>query len=68
MALKKLSDGIIEREPKAVYNRQQEGSITDEERLKLVSLMKTYEMGILRQSQALAEAANRGLFPVLMTI
>ena len=46
-----------------LLDRQQEGSITDEDRLELASLMKTYEMGILRQSQALAEAVNRGLLP-----
>ena len=48
-----------------LLDRQQAGELTDLERAQLTALMKTYEMGLLRQSQALAEAVSRGLRPPL---
>ena len=44
---------------------QQAGELSDLERAELAALMRTYEMGLLRQSQALAEAVRRGLIPPL---
>ena len=48
-----------------LLDRQQAGELNDLERAELAALMRTYEMGILRQSQALAEAVQRGLIPPL---
>ena len=48
-----------------LLDRQQAVELSDLERAQLAALMKTYEMGLLRQSQALAEAVSRGLRPPL---
>jgi len=48
-----------------LLDRQQAGELTDLERAELAALMRNYEMGLLRQSQALAEAVRRGLIPPL---
>lgn len=48
-----------------LLDRQQAGELTDLERAELAALMKAYEMGLLRQSQALVEAVSRGLRPPL---
>lgn len=48
-----------------LLDRQQAGELTDLEQAELAALMRTYEMGLLRQSQALAEAVQRGLIPPL---
>lgn len=48
-----------------LLDRQQAGDLTDLERAELAALMRAYEMGLLRQSQALAEAVRRGLRPPL---
>jgi len=48
-----------------LLDRQQAGELSDLERAELAALMRTYEMGLLRQSQALAEAVRRGLRPPL---
>jgi hypothetical protein len=48
-----------------LLDRQQAGKLSDLERAELASLMRLYEMGLLRQSQALAEAVHRGLLPPL---
>jgi hypothetical protein len=48
-----------------LLDRQQAGELTDLEEAELAALMRTYEMGLLHQSQALAEAVRRGLIPPL---
>ncbi len=48
-----------------LLDRQQAGELSDLERAELAALMRSYEMGLLRQSQALAEAVRRGLIPPL---
>lgn len=48
-----------------LLERQQAGDLGDLERAELAALMRSYEMGLLRQSQALAEAVRRGLIPPL---
>ncbi len=76
-AIAKLSDREVlaltelRMEPKADYrlsellDRQQARKLRDLERAELAALMRTYEMGLLRQSQALAEAVRRGLIAPL---
>ena len=49
----------------ALLSRQQAGQMTDVERAELTSLMQEYEVALLRQSQAMAEAVRRGLRPPL---
>ncbi len=44
-----------------LLERNREGSLTTEERLKLDELMRSYEQGLLRKSQALRVAVERGL-------
>jgi hypothetical protein len=48
-----------------LLDHQQAGELTDLEHAELAALMRTYEIGLLRQSQALAEAVHRGLIPPL---
>lgn len=48
-----------------LLGQQQAGSLSDLERVELAALMRTYELGLLRQSHALAEAVRRGLIPPL---
>ncbi len=48
-----------------LLDHQQAGELTDPEGAELAALMRTYEIGLLRQSQALAEAVHRGLIPPL---
>ena len=48
-----------------LLNRKQAGELTELEQAELAALMRMYEMGLLRQSQALAEAVKRGLIPPL---
>ena len=48
-----------------LLDQQQAGELSDLERAELAALMRTYEVGLLRQSQALAEAVHRGLLPPL---
>lgn len=48
-----------------LLEHQQAAELTDLERAELAALMRAYEMGLLRQSQALVEAVNRGLRPPL---
>ena len=73
----KLSDGEVlaltelRMEPAAdrrlsdLLDHQQAGELTDVEQAELAALMRIYEMGLLRQSQALAEAVRRSLIPPL---
>jgi hypothetical protein len=49
-----------------LLDRQQAGEMSDFERAELAALMRIYEIGLLRQSQALAEAVERGLIPPKM--
>ena len=44
-----------------LLNRQQAGKLRSEERVELMTLMQIYQTGLLRKSQALAEAVRRGL-------
>lgn len=44
-----------------LLERQQAGSLTEEERPELLALMQVYQAGLLRKSEALAEAVRRGL-------
>lgn len=48
-----------------LLDQQQAGVLTDLAGAELAALMRAYEMGLLRQSQALAEAVRRGLLPPL---
>lgn len=48
-----------------LLEQQQGGDLGDLERAELAALMRSYEMGLLRQSQALVEAVRRGLIPPL---
>lgn len=48
-----------------LLDRQQSGEVTELERAELAALLREYEIGLLRQSQALAEAVRRGLRPPL---
>jgi hypothetical protein len=51
----------VDRRLSELLERQQAGTLTDIEQAELAALMHVYEMGLLRQSQALAEAVRRGL-------
>ncbi|MGH7965996.1 MAG: hypothetical protein ACRERD_29965 [Candidatus Binatia bacterium] len=48
-----------------LLDRQQAGTLSDLAWAELAALMRTYEIGLLRQSQALAEAVRRGLLSPL---
>lgn len=48
-----------------LLEQQQRGDLGDLERAELAALMRSYEIGLLRQSQALVEAVRRGLIPPL---
>jgi hypothetical protein len=49
----------------ALLDQQQAGELTDLERAEVAALMREYEIGLLRQSQTMAEALRRGLRPRL---
>ncbi len=49
----------------ALLDRQQAGTLTDEEHPELNRLMQVYQEGLLLKSEALAEAVSRGLIPPL---
>jgi hypothetical protein len=49
----------------ALLDRQQAGELTELERAELAALMRDYDISLLRQSQAMAEAVRRGLRPPL---
>ncbi len=66
LALTKLRmEPQADRRLSELLDRQQAGELTDVEQAELAALMRNYEMGLLRQSQALAEAVRRGLIPPL---
>jgi hypothetical protein len=48
-----------------LLDRQQAGQMGELERAELAALMREYEIGLLRQSQGMAEAVRRGLRPPL---
>lgn len=48
-----------------LLNRQQADLLTEKERGELADRMRVYEAGLLRKSEALAEAVRRGLRPPL---
>ncbi len=48
-----------------LLNKQQAGLITETEQSELRALMQVYDEGLLRKTQALAEAVRRGLLPSL---
>jgi hypothetical protein len=51
----------VDRRLSELLDHQQAGTLSDIEQAELAALMRVYEMGLLRQSQALAEAVRRGL-------
>ena len=55
----------VDRRLSELLDRQQAGELTDLEQAELAALMRMYEKGLLRQSQAGAEAIKRGLIPPL---
>lgn len=50
-----------------LLDRQQEGSLTESDRLELQTLMQIYQEGLLRKATALGEAVKRGLIEPLST-
>lgn len=50
-----------------LLDRQQEGSLTESDRLELQALMQIYQEGLLRKATALGEAVKRGLIEPLST-
>jgi len=48
-----------------LLERNQEGSLGVDERLRLDEMMRTYRAGLVRKAQALKVAVNRGLRPRL---
>lgn len=44
-----------------LLDQQQTGTLTEPERSELLALMQVYEVNLLRQAEALAEAVRRGL-------
>lgn len=44
-----------------LLDKQQAGTLTDDERSDLLALMQVYQAGLLRKAQALREAVRRGL-------
>lgn len=58
-------DPEADRRLSSLLEEQQAGSLSELESAELAALMKGYELGVLRQSQALAEAVRRGLMAPL---
>lgn len=48
-----------------LLSKQQDGEMVDIERRELAALMQTYQEGLLRKAQALAEAVRRGIMEPL---
>lgn len=48
-----------------LFDRQQAGLLTENERLELQALMQIYQEGLLRKATALSEAVKRGLIEPL---
>jgi CopG antitoxin of type II toxin-antitoxin system len=58
-------DPEADRRLSGLLQEQQAGTLSHLESAELAALMKGYELGLLRQSQALAEAVRRGLMAPL---
>lgn len=66
LALTKLRmEPQADRRLSALLDRQQAGELNDCESAELAALMRIYEISLLSQSQALAEAVERKLIPPL---
>ncbi|HMV48985.1 MAG TPA: hypothetical protein PLD20_34475 [Blastocatellia bacterium] len=66
LALTKLRmEPAADRRLSALLDRQQAGELDERTRAELAGLMRIYEINLLRQSQALAEAVERKLIPPL---
>jgi hypothetical protein len=66
LALTKLRmEPEADRRLSELLEQQQRGDLGDLERAELAALMRNYEIGLLRQSQALVEAVRRALIPPL---
>jgi hypothetical protein len=66
LALTKLRmEPAADRRLSELLDRQQAGELDDRGRAELAALMRIYEIGLLRQSQALVEAVERKLIPPL---
>ncbi len=48
-----------------LLDKQQSGTLTENERYELQTLMQTYQEGLLRKATALSEAVRRGLMEPL---
>jgi hypothetical protein len=66
LALTKLRmEPSADRRLSELLDRQQAGELDDSDCAELAALMRIYEISLLRQSQALAEAVERELIPPL---
>ena len=66
LALTKLRmEPAADRRLSELLDHQQAGALDDRDCAELAALMRIYEIGLLRQSQALAEAVERKLIPPL---
>lgn len=66
LALTKLRmEPSADRRLSELLDRQQAGELDDGDCAELAALMRIYEISLLRQSQALAEAVERKLIPPL---
>lgn len=66
LALTKLRmEPAADRRLSELLDRQQAGALNDRDCAELAALMRIYELGLLRQSQALVEAVERKLIPPL---
>lgn len=66
LALTKLRmEPAADRRLSALLDRQQAGELNERTSAELAALMRIYEINLLRQSQALAEAVERKLIPPL---
>jgi hypothetical protein len=54
-------DTVQDQRLSGLLNKQQAGTLTQDENAELLALMQTYQTGLLRKAQALAEAVRRGL-------
>jgi hypothetical protein len=54
-------DTVQDQRLSGLLNKQQAGTLTQDENAELLVLMQTYQTGLLRKAQALAEAVRRGL-------
>ncbi len=50
-----------------LLEKQRESQLVDQENLELLALMQVYEQLWVRQSEALAEAVERGILPAMLS-